>query len=140
MFAIEATNSRKWRWIAGIFLQRTAAETFLQSALHAGRSELCIVDLPVQCYPVFIIEERGFEYGDVNPVRAELASLVPRGNEDHIHMNVYAVREDFAPSKPGVDVMGLLLHWHITDRYLEPRRLLAFDEELSSAVKNLSSH
>ena len=136
MFAIEATNAKKWRWIAGIFKHRSAAEAFLLAVPEAARSRQHIVELPLQSYPVFVVEDRGFEYGDINFVRAKLCALVPHGDEDHIHLNVYAVREDFAPAQPGLDGMGALLHWHITDWTLRPPRSAVFDEELAAIAND----
>ena len=130
MFAIEATNKKKRRWIAGIFLERQRAEAFLQSVPEEARELQSIVDVPVRNYPVFVIEDRGFEYGDLAFVRARLKSLMPNGDEDFIHLNVYAVKEDFAPDVPGVDAMGGLLHWHVTDDTLQSPRSVVFDEEL----------
>jgi hypothetical protein len=95
-----------------------------------------IVEVPVSRYPVFVIEDGGFEYGDINFVRAKLRSLLPQGDEDHIHMNVYAVREEFAPTEPGIDSMGGLLHWHITDWTLVPPRSEVFDEELAEIARD----
>jgi hypothetical protein len=134
MFAIEATNNRQWQWIAGIFLQRTEAEAFLQAASRVAGLELRMVDLPVDRYPFLIVEKRGFEYGGIDLIRARLAELTPAGDEDHIHMNIYAVYEDFAPAKPGSDYMGALEHWHIGDDQLKPPRSLALDKELSEIV------
>jgi len=136
MFAIEATNTKKWRWIAGVFKQRSAAEAFLIAVPEAARKMQHIVEVPVSSYPVFVIEDRGFEYGDIDFVRAKLKSLVPKGDEDHIHLNVYAIREDFAPSEPGIDSMGGLLHWHITDWTLVPPRSEVFDEELAEIARD----
>jgi hypothetical protein len=134
MFAIEATNAKKWRWVSGVFAHRTDAEYFLQSIPVADRPMQHIVKLPVNKYPVFIIEDEKFEYGDINFVRAKIQSLVPDGDEDYIHMNVYALREDFAPAEPGSDSMGELLHWHITDWTLVPPRSTVFDQELAEIV------
>jgi hypothetical protein len=131
MFAIEATNTKNWRWIAGVFKQRDAAETFLLSVPAAARQMQHIVEVPVSSYPIFVIEDRGFEYGDISFVRSKLKSLVPKGDEDYIHFNFYAIREDFAPSKPGIDSMGALPHWHITDWTLLSPRSEVFDEELA---------
>jgi len=135
MFAIEATNTKGWRWIAGIFQERAAAEVFLLAVPDADRAMQHIVELPTNCYPVFVIEDRGFEYGDVNLVRARLRGLAPAGDEDHIHFNVYAIREDFAPTQPGADRMGGLLHWHVTDWTLKPPRSEVFEEELEEVVR-----
>lgn len=131
MYAIEATKSKKWRWIAGIFEHHSTAKAFLLSIPEAVNCKQHIVELLLKRYPVFIIEERGFEFGDINFVRAKLKSLSPHGNEDYIHVNVYAVREDFAPAEPGIDNMGSLLHWHITDSILHSPRSQLFDEELT---------
>ena len=136
MFSIEATNAKKWRWIAGVFERRAAAEAFLLAVPEAARAMQHVVELPVSSYPVFVIEDRGFEYGDINFVRAKLRSLVPHGDEDHIHMNVYAVRADFAPTEPGIDSMGGLLHWHVTDRTLVLPRSEVFDEELAEIARD----
>ncbi|MEK8035035.1 hypothetical protein AACH06_29820 [Ideonella sp. DXS29W] len=136
MFSIEATNAKKWRWIAGVFKDRSAAEAFLQAIPDANRAMQQLVELSVASYPIFVIEDRGFEYGDLSFVRARLGALVPCGDEDHVHMNVYAIREDFVPVKPGVDSMGSLPHWHITDRALVPPRSEVFDEELARIARN----
>ncbi|MFY7939595.1 MAG: hypothetical protein ACOVOX_01680 [Burkholderiaceae bacterium] len=135
MFAIEATNARKWRWIAGIFQHLDDAEQFLNSVPIQARAMQRIVEFPLQCYPVFIVEDQGFEYGDLDFVRAKLSALLPCGDEDQIHMNIYAVREDFVPAPPGVDSMGGLLHWHVTDWTLQPPRSAVFDEELSEIAE-----
>ncbi len=130
MYAIEATNLKKWHWIAGIFEQHSAANAFLLSIPEEACSEQQIVELPLNNYPVFVVEGQRFEYGDVNSIRAKLKSLSPHGNEDYLHMNVYAVRENFVPAEPGIDNMGSLLHWHITDSILRLPRSQVFDELL----------
>lgn len=137
MFAIEATNTKKWRWIAGVFQHRSDAEAFLLAVPEAARAMQHIVELPAIRYPVFVIEDRGFEYGDIDFIRSRLKSLIPHGDEDHIHMNVYAIREDFAPSKAGIDSMGALLHWHITDWTLVSPRSEVFDEELLEIARRV---
>lgn len=130
MFVIEATNKKNWRWIAGIFLERQRAEAFLQDVPEEAREFQCVVEVPVGGYPVFVIEDQGFEYGDLAFVRERLKSLVPKGDDDFIHLNIYAVQVDFAPDVAGVDAMGGLLHWHVTDDTLHPPRSVAFDDEL----------
>jgi hypothetical protein len=130
MFAIEATNPKKWRWIAAIFHDRHRAEAFLQSVPETARPLQHIVEIPVENYPVFVVEDQGFEYGDLAFVRAKLKGLTQKGDEDFIHLNVYAVKEDFSPDVPGIDGMGSLLHWHVTDDTLQPPRSVVFDEEL----------
>ena len=136
MYSIEATNAKNWRWISGLFEGRAAAEAFLQLVPAPSRSMQQIVEISAQTYPVFIIEDKGFEYGDLAFIQERLKTLRPRGDEDHIHMNVYAVLEDFAPKVPGRDNMGALMHWHITDWSLVPPRSEVLDEELRELAGN----
>jgi hypothetical protein len=131
MFAIEATNPKRWRWIVGIFEQRGSAEAFLNDIPDETSNEYKLVQLPHISYPFFIVEDDGFEYGGLGFIRARLSKLVPKQDEDFIHLNVYAVREDFVPEVPGVDSMGGLLHWHITDSALREPRCRVFALELA---------
>jgi hypothetical protein len=57
MFSIEATNTKKWRWIAGVFEHRAAAEAFLLKVPEVARATQHIVEFPVSSYPVFVIED-----------------------------------------------------------------------------------
>jgi len=136
MFAVEATNERQWRWISGVFSELSKAEQYLQSVPEPQRANQRMVRLPVAKYPVLIIEDQGFEYGDVNFVRARLRELEPCGDEDHVHMSVYAVLKDFEPSVAGVDSMSKLSHWHINDWYLTPPLSTYFDQELEEIASN----
>ncbi len=136
MFVIEAVNERGWRWISAICSERAVAEAFLSS--------IPLELLPIQrlrevehvTYPLFVIEDRGFEYGNAEFVRERLAQLQPSGNEDNILLNVYIVRGDFTPPQPGEDSMGELYHWHITDDSLEPPRRDVIYEELHGAERD----
>lgn len=130
MFAIEATNEKQWRWISGLFSKRSKAEQYLNSIPAPQRVHQRLVELPTTKYPVFVIEDHGFEYGGIDLIRARLRELKSCGDEDHIHINVFAVLEDFEPSTASVDNMGALLHWHITDWTLRPPRSAVFDQEL----------
>jgi hypothetical protein len=131
MFVVEATNPKRWRWIAGIFEQRGSADAFLNAIPDALANEYVLVELPHIAYPFLIVEDEGFEYGGLEFVRERLSRLVPKQDEDFIHLNVYVVREDFVPEEPGVDSMGSLFHWHITDRTLREPRSRVFAQELA---------
>lgn len=136
MYSIEATNAKSWKWISGIFQTFEEAEGFLNLVPEPARSLQRILEIQPAKYPVFIIENNGFQYGDLGFIQTRLKSLTPSGDEDHIHMNVYAVLEDFIPDVPGRDSMGSLLHWHITDEALVPPRSEVFDEELRELARN----
>jgi hypothetical protein len=133
VFAIEATDTKGWRWISGIFELRAAADAFVASMPAATRSMQKVVGIPVAGYPFFIIEDGGFEYGDLIFLRTRLRGLRAAGDEDHNDMNVYSASEDFAPTPPGIDAMGALLHWHVTDSTLQPPQFGALDEDLVRA-------
>ena len=125
MFVIEASNEKGSRWISAICSERSAAEAFLKSVPDRLRTAQKLVDVPHKAYPLFIIENGGFQYGDANFIRNRLASLVPSGDEDTVHMNVYLIKGDYMPAQPGTDAMGNLFHWHITDDDLaSPRHVL----------------
>jgi len=134
MFVIEATNSRNWRWISGVFQHRANAQAYFDSIPESARPLQRIVEVRLAAYPLFIIEQQGFEYGDLHFVKDKLRALVPAGNDDHAHFNVYVIREDFVPAKPGTDIMGILMHWHITDEYLAPPRATSFANQLTKIV------
>jgi hypothetical protein len=95
-----------------------------------------VVVTPNASFPLFIIEDQGFEYVNIEVVRSALASTKPRGDEDYIHFNVYAVRDEFKPSEPGEDEMGLFLHWHITDATLRQPRARVFKKELAEIASD----
>src|SRR5262245_46152895 len=121
MYVIEATNPKKWHWISGVFERRAEADEYFLAIPEAKRKFQRIIDVPMT-FPFFVIEKRGFEYGDAGFVRQRLRELQPADDEDHVHFNVFAILREFRPSVPGADSMGELLHWHITDWDLRPPR------------------
>lgn len=135
MFVIEASNSRGWRWISAICRDQQRAVGFLASIPTELQPVQRLMQVPVRDYPLFIVEDDGFEYGGAELVRRRLSQLRPSGNEDAVLLNVYIVREDFLPDHPGRDCMGHLYHWHITDDALRPPRIDSILEELDSASR-----
>ncbi len=136
MFAIEAQNEKGWRWISAICHDREKAATFLASVPVELRGFQRLLDIPHCRYPIFVIEDREFVYGDAAFVRERLAQLQPSGDEDAILLNIYIVRKDFLPQNPGKDSMGELYHWHITDDALKPPRSRVIAEELQEAERD----
>lgn len=136
MFTIEAQNDKGWRWISAICGGRETAEAFLASVPTDLQKFQRLLEIPHRRYPLFIIEDQVFEYGDADFVTDRLAKLKPSGDEDVILLNVYIVREDFVPAPPGKDSMGALFHWHITDDSLQLPRSRVIAEELQEAERN----
>jgi hypothetical protein len=131
MFVIESTNAKGWRWLSGVFERREAAEREVNGIAPEVRHFHRIIQTRTAAFPLFIIEDRGFEYVDIKRVLSALASTRPHGDDDHIHFNIYAVRQEFKPSVPGEDEMGVLLHWHVTDSTLRQPRARVFKQELA---------
>jgi hypothetical protein len=63
-----------------------------------------------------------------------LKALQPKGDEDFIHLNIYAILVEFKSSAAGVDDMGGLVHWHVTDNTLRAPRAEVFRAELRKVV------
>lgn len=95
MFVIEASNEKGLRWISAICRERSSAEAFITSVPDGVRAAQKIVDVPHKAYPLFIIENGGFQYGDENFVRNNLAALTPSGSEDVVHMNILCCPRGF---------------------------------------------
>ena len=73
MVVIEATNAKGWRWLAGVFAEQDAAAAFLSAVPEQERHSQKTVVLPDLRYPFFVIETRGFEYGDLAFVKSRLS-------------------------------------------------------------------
>jgi hypothetical protein len=136
MVVIEAQNEKGWRWISAICREHQTAQAFLASIPPELRKFQRLLEIPHQNYPLFVIEDREFEYGNAAVVRKRLGALRPSGDEDAVLLNVYIVREDFVPEHAGKDSMGYLYHWHITDDALKPPRSRVISEELQEAERH----
>jgi hypothetical protein len=126
MYAIEATDERL-PWLSGVFEKRADAERYFAMIPEDLRRCQWIVEIQFSTYPFFIVEKcrpekDGFHYLDANGVRAILKALTPVGNKDGERLIIYVVTEDFFASDAGTDNMGLLNHWHITNRELSRRQ------------------
>jgi hypothetical protein len=136
MHTIQSTNSKKWRWISALVITPTEAESQLLAIPEHLRHHHRIVEIPFSCFPVFMIEDNGFKFGDLEFIRHKLHNLKPTGDDNHVHLNVYAFKEAFAPERPGRDEMGRLLHWHVTDSTLRPPRAEVFDAEIAAIASD----
>lgn len=129
MFVIESTNAKQWRWLSAVVRTYEEAHAQLQAIPESLRAFHRVVEHPGLDFPVFMVEAQGFELGSLDFIRARLRQLVPCGDDEHVHMNVYAIKDPFVPGRPGRDDMGRLLHWHITDLELGPPGSEVLDAE-----------
>lgn len=131
MFLIESTNAKGWRWISAAVLTMDEAQMQLLRIPDDVRGNHRITEHGGDAFPVFMVEDRGFELGDLAFVRSRLREQASCGDEDVVHFNVYAIKEAFIPESPGCDEMGGLLHWHVCDSTLRAPRAAVLDEELN---------
>jgi hypothetical protein len=117
MFIIKSSNAKGGRWISGIFRMMSDAEAELHS-IPDDNSTHVIVQIELDTFPFFIAENDEFSFGDVEFVLSKIRALKPIGEEQTVHMTVFAVTETFKPIKPGRDEMGRFKHWHIDDECL----------------------
>jgi len=117
MFVIEATNTHQ-SWVSGIFQHKAEAITYLDSIPKPLCSIQKMLEIPQTCFPIFILEQYTFEYGCAEFIQSRINCLVPKGDDDFIHMNIFIVDKDFVPIQAGLDFMGILPHWHIADAEL----------------------
>lgn len=40
-------------------------------------------------------------------------------DEDEVYFNIYTIESDYKPKKPGIDLMGILKHDHITNDFMD---------------------
>ena len=140
MFFIDSTNARKWRWISAVVATIGEADAQIAAIPEPERAHHRIVEFDSPGFPVFMIEDQGFEFGDLTFVRCRLRQLAPSGDEDAIHFNVYAFDSPFIPERPGRDEMGRVLHWHVCDSTLSLPRSKVFDAELQAVAESASEH
>jgi hypothetical protein len=134
MYAIEAKNEKDFRWISGIFKEHVDAEAYYLTIPTPLRSSQSLIEVPFSTYPFYLTEDGGFQYLDIEGVKAKLEALEPVGNEDAILLNVYVVTEDFFSPIAGTDHMGALYHRHITDSSLGRKHRDAILRELLDAA------
>jgi len=132
MHVVQSMNARGW--ISGIFRMKEDADRFVARIPEPARTAHRTDHMPVEDYPLFIVEHQGFRFGDLAFALDSLRQLVPSPDEDQVHFNLYAVTEDFSPTRPGSDCMGRLQHWHVDNEQLEPGSLQLLIDELHLLV------
>jgi hypothetical protein len=130
MFLIRSVNSKGWRWVSGVFDNRTSAYSELTSISAGSSVSHEMVEVGPDQFPVFIIEDKGFTCVSLPELLQRLDALEPNGSTDFVHFNVYALREAFKPAVPGRDDMGRIMHWHVDDDALNEPRASVFRTEL----------
>lgn len=131
MYYIEARNDSR-KWISAIFMDRKKAEIYLDSIPELLRSIQTLYEIPVNAYPVYLVEGNEFHFCDLDGLHATLLSVEINpdfDDSDAIYLNIYKISEDFASRKPGADHMGWLHHIHVGNSFIKhyPRGEQAVD-------------
>ncbi|MDR0672194.1 MAG: hypothetical protein LBF93_00735 [Zoogloeaceae bacterium] len=135
MFVIESAR-QDWRWISAVVPTLTEAESEIARIPDAQRQFHRLIEIPCTAFPVFIVEDRDFAFGDMALVRARISALLPSGDEDAILLNVYVLESAFIPEIPGRDEMGGIYHWHITDSDLTPSGMADLMADFNAHLEN----
>jgi hypothetical protein len=122
MFVIEAERSDVRPRIAGVFGDRTVAEAFFHAAHAEPNAKLSLYEIPAN-YPVYLIEDDGFRFVDLDGIRSAMDGFLADGVDDESCPTIYCIEEDFQGERPGQDWMGALYHIHVDHDFL-----LRYDE------------
>ena len=124
MFIIESLRSDGRRWVSGAFLQQETANEAMGAISSQTATVHMLREVADLVFPLFIIERDGFEYQTPRETLSILRSVQPKGEADHVHLNLFFLPAEYMPEVPGRNEMGRLRHWHISDRELaEPLTL-----------------
>jgi hypothetical protein len=118
MFVIEANKQDLRRWISGIFRERADAEEYFARIPENLQCWQQLCEVPFADYPLYIIEAGGFRFVAFDELEATLRGIDKGDGSVEAYLIAYKIEEDFAPRRPGADVMGLLEHVHVDDRFL----------------------
>lgn len=122
MFVVEADKQGRLRWISGVFRERADAEAYVARIPEGLRRWQRLVEIPFADYPVYMIEADGFRFVTFDELVDVLRALPEDGDAVDPYLNAYEIDRDFAPRRPGADVMDLLRHVHVDDRFLRHYR------------------
>jgi hypothetical protein len=118
MFVIEASKQDLLRWISGIFRERADAESYVARIPENLRRWQRLYEISFSDYPLYLVEAGGFRFVAFDALEATLRGIDEGDGTVEAYMIAYKIEKDFAPRRPGADVMGLLEHVHVDDRFL----------------------
>lgn len=118
MFIITATRGER-HWISGIFLSKQDAEAYMNLIPDELKQYQKIVELNGFEYPFYIFEEKDkFDYVNEEEMVNRLQNIEQNEDTKVVYFNIYTIRQDYQPQKPGTDYMGILPHDHINNSFL----------------------
>ncbi|MCU6792352.1 hypothetical protein OB236_09450 [Paenibacillus sp. WQ 127069] len=118
MFIISASKEKS-RWVSGIFKEEENALQFINSIPEDLKEYQQLIKLENLEYPFYIKEKNGFEFVNKDEVIRIFDDIEVSQDEKIVYFNIYTIKTDYQPKKPGTDYMGILSHDHITNDFLE---------------------
>ena len=70
-------------------------------------------------YPLYLVEAEEFRFTDLKGIHEAINKIQLIQDFKYIYINIYEIKKDFIPEKPGKDYMGNLRHVHVDNQYLE---------------------
>ena len=123
---IEAVRNNR-KWISGIFLKEKDAENYFQLIPEDIRDGQRIKSANFENYPVYLVEAEEFWFADLKGIHEAINKIRVIQDFEYIYINIYEIKKDFIPEKPGTDYMGMLKHTHVNNQYLERYRKFGKD-------------
>lgn len=119
MFIIEAHNDND-RWISGVFEDEEKAKEYIKLIPEILFRYQQFKTVSKVKYPFYIIEVgKEFRYVSSEEIEGEIQNIVAKDDVDYVYFNLYFIRGDYQPKKPGTDYMGILNHIHVDNRFLD---------------------
>lgn len=119
MFVIVASKGRL-KWISGIFQAEEVALHYMEQIPEELKEHQNLIHVENMKFPFYIIEsQEDFQFLSEDEVVALFNNTDVSEDEDEVHFNIYTIHSDYIPKKPGTDYMGILLHDHVTNEFIE---------------------
>ncbi|MCJ8278604.1 MAG: hypothetical protein MJK14_01300 [Rivularia sp. ALOHA_DT_140] len=115
------------KWISGIFLKQEDADNYFQLIPEEIKDGQIIKSVNFEDYPVYLVEAEDFYFVDLEGVREAIDKIEEVQDFKYIYINIYEIKNDFLPDKPGQDYMGCLKHIHVNNEYLERYKKFGFE-------------
>lgn len=103
------------KYISGVFQKSRDLEAYMKRVPEELRSIQVVKELPLQEYPIFILEEMIDEkhifsfYPSAETMEKDLQK---KRSKKNYHLTTFDITEDYFPKNPGEDEMGVLDHEH----------------------------
>lgn len=123
-------SKKRHQYISGIFSSLVQAEEYVSRYDEASKESSNIITVEL-VYPFYLTEdEKGFRFHTADEafelMKAYIFQMEAK-DEDWCYTNLYLIKGDFQPEKPGHDYMGMLPHRHVENFTLNDMMRYGFE-------------